>query len=154
MRWRTCRLEAQIVRISDAIAYLAHDLADAERDGALATTDVPIEIRDALGDAHSSRLNAMVCDVVDSSWDCTGESSESSQHVWIRMSDAMIDVTTRLRDFMFERVYHPTSASPEGVRAHMLRSPTYTSTIPHTLMTFRSGCESSQLNPSMPPPIS
>ena len=111
-------IEAQIVRISDAIAYLAHDLADAERDGALATTDVPIEIRDALGDAHSSRLNAMVCDVVDSSWDCTGESSESSQHVWIRMSDAMIDVTTRLRDFMFERVYHPTSASPEGVRAH------------------------------------
>ncbi len=110
-------LEAQIVRISDAVAYLAHDLADAERDGTLRASDVPSEIRDALGDAHSNRLNAMVCDVVDASWDCTGELSGSESPVWIRMSDGMRDVTTRLRDFMFERVYHPTSASPEGVRA-------------------------------------
>ena len=33
------------------------------------------------------------------------------------MSDEMRDVTTMLRNFMFERVYHPTSASPEGIRA-------------------------------------
>lgn len=110
-------LEAQIVRISDAIAYLAHDLADAERDGTLATTDVPIEVRDALGDAHSSRLNAMVCDVVDASWDCAGETSAPNADAWIRMSDEMREVTTTLRNFMFERVYHPTSASPEGIKA-------------------------------------
>ena len=110
-------LEAQIVRISDAIAYLAHDLADAERDGTLATADVPIEIRDALGDAHSSRLNAMVCDVIDASWDCTGEDTNQNQNVWIRMSDEIRAVTTMLRNFMFERVYHPTSASPEGIKA-------------------------------------
>ena len=110
-------LEAQIVRISDAIAYLAHDLADAERDGTLATADVPAEIRDALGDAHSSRLNAMVCDVIDASWDCTGEFHNENQYLWIRMSGEMRDVTTMLRDFMFERVYHPTSASPEGIKA-------------------------------------
>ncbi len=111
-------LEAQIVRISDAIAYLAHDLADAERDGTLEKNDVPTEIRDALGDAHSSRLNAMVCDVIDSSWTCSGESIDPDEQVWIKMSEAMRDVTTQLRDFMFERVYRPTSQSPEGVRAH------------------------------------
>ena len=110
-------LEAQIVRISDAIAYLAHDLADAERDGTLETRDVPTEIREALGDAHSTRLNAMVCDVIGASWDCTGDSSEPKIQPWIRLSDAMGEVTTKLRDFMFERVYHPTSASREGVRA-------------------------------------
>ncbi len=110
-------LEAQIVRISDAVAYLAHDLADAERDGTLATEDVPIEIRDTLGDAHSSRLNAMVCDVIDASWDCAGEFHDQHRDVWVRMSDEMRDVTTKLRNFMFERVYHPTSASPEGIRA-------------------------------------
>lgn len=110
-------LEAQIVRISDAIAYLAHDLADAERDGTLKSEDVPIEIRDALGDTHSTRLNAMVCNVIDASWDCTGEGIAPVPHPWIRMSDEMRDVTTQLRDFMFERVYHPTSASPEGRRA-------------------------------------
>ena len=110
-------LEAQIVRISDAVAYLAHDLADAERDGILKTADVPIEVRDALGDAHSSRLNAMVCNVIDTSWDCTGESRDPGIQAWIRMSDEMRDVTTQLRNFMFERVYHPTSASPEGIRA-------------------------------------
>ena len=111
-------LEAQIVRISDAVAYLAHDLADAERDGTLATTDVPVEIRDALGDAHSSRLNAMVCDVIEASWDCTGDSAHQTADVWIRMSEEMRHITTMLRNFMFERVYHPTSASPEGVKAH------------------------------------
>ena len=110
-------LEAQIVRISDAVAYLAHDLADAERDGMLQKTDVPTEIRDALGDAHSSRLNAMVCDIIDSSWACSGESIDPDEQLWIKMSEAMRDVTTQLRDFMFERVYHPTSQSPEGVRA-------------------------------------
>ena len=110
-------LEAQIVRISDAIAYLAHDLADAEREGILKIADVPIEIRDALGDAHSSRLNAMVCNVIDTSWDCTGEMSDLSRQPWIRMSDEMRDVTTQLRNFMFEHVYHPTSASPVGIRA-------------------------------------
>jgi dGTPase len=110
-------LEAQIVRISDAIAYLAHDLADAERDGTLSKPDVPIEIRDALGDTHSSRLDAMVCDVIDASWSCTGESIAPDEQIWIRMSDEMRNVTTHLRDFMFERVYHPTSLSPEGVRA-------------------------------------
>ncbi len=110
-------LEAQIVRISDAIAYLAHDLADAERDGTLETTDVPIEIRAALGDAHSTRLNAMVVDVIDASWDCTGESTDPIVIPWIRMSEPMREVTTQLRNFMFERVYHPTSQSPEGLRA-------------------------------------
>ena len=110
-------LEAQIVRISDAIAYLAHDLADAQRDGMLHTTDVPIEIRDALGDAHSTRLNAMVVDVIDASWDCAGENTEPDLNPWIRMSEPMRDITTQLRNFMFERVYHPTSQSPEGIRA-------------------------------------
>ncbi len=111
-------LEAQIVRISDAVAYLAHDLADAERDGTLTNTDVPMEIRDALGDVHSSRLNAMVCDIIDASWNCAGVEIDQDEQVWIRMSDQMRDVTTQLRNFMFERVYHPTSRSPEGVRAY------------------------------------
>ena len=110
-------LEAQIVRISDAIAYLAHDLADAEREGTLETTDVPIDIRDALGDAHSTRLNAMVVDVINASWDCTVESTDPIVIPWIRMSEPMREVTTQLRNFMFERVYHPTSQSPEGLRA-------------------------------------
>ena len=110
-------LEAQIVRISDAIAYLAHDLADAKRDGTLSTEDVPADIRDALGDAHSTRLNAMVCDVIDASWDCTGEIDLARGAPWIRMSEGMRRVTTQLRNFMFERVYKPTSESPEGIRA-------------------------------------
>ncbi len=112
-------LEAQIVRISDAITYLAHDLEDAHRDGTLEIEDVPMEIRDALGDRHSSRLNAMVCDVIDTSWNCTGEEGgpDSAVQVWIRMSEQMRDVTTSLRDFMFERVYRPASNSSEGIRA-------------------------------------
>ncbi len=121
-------LEAQIVRISDAVAYLAHDVADAIRVNILDYDDLPADVRDALGDEHSSRLNAMVCDVIDASWDCTGSPRVNHARVneipqafdakpWIRMSAPMRDVVTGLRNFMFENVYHPTSASDVGLRA-------------------------------------
>ncbi len=111
-------LEAQIVRISDAVAYLAHDLTDALRAGMITSSDVPSSIRDAIGETHSKRLDSMVRDIIDTSWDCTGEvASLGIEKPWIKMSEPMIDVATELRNFMFERVYRPTSVSSEGRRA-------------------------------------
>ncbi len=111
-------LEAQIVRISDAVAYIAHDLTDALRSGMITSSDVPSSVTDAIGETHSKRLDAMVRNIIDTSWDCTGEvASRDSMKPWIRMSEPMIDITTQLRNFLFERVYHPSSNSDEGRRA-------------------------------------
>ncbi len=113
-------LEAQIVRIADAVAYLAHDLRDALRADMIGNQDIPPVILEALGEQHSSQLNAMVQDIIYASWDCSGNAysiASANATPWIRMSDAMRNITTSLRDFMFERVYHPTSVSEEGTRS-------------------------------------
>jgi dGTPase len=110
-------LEAQIVRISDALAYLAHDISDALRAGFINLGDLPGEATDALGERHSQRVNALVTDVVAASWDCTGEVAPEDGKPWIRMSGELGEITTRLRVFMFERFYHPISSSREGRKA-------------------------------------
>ena len=109
-------LEAQVVRISDAIAYLAHDINDALNVGMITDADIPPAVSDALGTRHSQRIDAMVSDVIQASYDCAGYSAPTATP-WIRMSHTVSTAVTELRSFMFERVYHPTSSSSEGRRA-------------------------------------
>lgn len=45
-------LEGQIVRKSDQIAYINHDIDDAMRAGILTNDDIPREISDVLGETH------------------------------------------------------------------------------------------------------
>lgn len=110
-------LEAQIVRISDALAYLAHDITDALRSSSLTIEDLPSEAVERLGERHSQRVNSVVTDVVSASWDCTGEIEAESGQPWIRMSPELGALVTSLRVFMFERFYHPISQSIEGRKA-------------------------------------
>ena len=57
-------LEGQVVRVSDIIAYVNHDLDDALRAGLLTEQDVPAAIRGVLGESHGSRAHALVHAVV------------------------------------------------------------------------------------------
>jgi dGTPase len=122
-------LEAQIVRVSDALAYLAHDILDALRSDFVKLDDLPAEAVEALGVRHSQRVDTVISDVVESSWDCTGEidvaqsahegtsANAAGTKPWIRMSPELGKIVTDLRVFMFERFYHPISASVEGRKA-------------------------------------
>lgn len=110
-------LEAQIVRMSDALAYLSHDILDALRSEFMSINDLPGEAIERLGRNHSRRVDALVSDVIGTSWECTGEAEPVSGRPWLRMSDDMAGVVTRLRNFMFERFYHPISESTEGRKA-------------------------------------
>ncbi|MCY3544150.1 MAG: deoxyguanosinetriphosphate triphosphohydrolase [Chloroflexi bacterium] len=71
-------LEAQVVRISDAVAYLNHDLADAFRAGIISPADLPASVAATLGKRHSQRIDTVVCDIIDHSWDATGMSCDST----------------------------------------------------------------------------
>ena len=102
-------LEAQIVRISDALAYLAHDILDALRSDFIRIQDLPSEAVSALGERHSQRVSAVVENVIESSWDCSGEVDLPD--------DELGKIVTDLRVFMFDRFYHPISASLEGRKA-------------------------------------
>src|SRR6266576_2569313 len=70
---RAFTLEGDIVRISDIIAYVNHDIDDGIRAGVLTEDDIPKEIRDALGNKGSDRIDRMVRDVIDSTLACDYE---------------------------------------------------------------------------------
>ena len=71
-------LEAQVVRISDAVAYLNHDLADAFRAGIISPADLPASVAAILGARHSQRIDTIVCDIIDHSWDATGAYADAA----------------------------------------------------------------------------
>ena len=109
-------LEAQVLRISDAIAYLNHDLLDAFRAGIIVEKDLPEDVIEILGTRHSERVNTMVADVVKTSWAGTGETDVDVPPI-IVMSDEIKDAVNSLREYMFQNVYVPEDMSEEGKTA-------------------------------------
>jgi dGTPase len=105
-------LEAHVVRLSDAIAYVNHDLLDAVRAGVLNENDVPMSVQRVLGSRHSERMNTLIGDVVENSWAASG-ASDSMDPPAIRMGDAVGAAASELRDFLFERVYNRAGAAGE-----------------------------------------
>ena len=105
-------LEGQVVRVSDAVAYLNHDVADAFRAGLLSHDGLPEIVVSTLGDRHSKRIDAMVADVVESSW----EAARSDGGV-ISMSRRVREAVYALREFMFDRVYLSEDQSAESAAA-------------------------------------
>jgi dGTPase len=100
-------LEAQVVRFADRIAYLNHDVDDALRAGVLEPGELPAGPVEVLGDTHSRRIDTLVTDLVEQSW----EQPE------IRLSDRVFRALDELRDFMFEQVYLREGARDEHEKA-------------------------------------
>ena len=121
-------LEAQIVRISDAVAYINHDLADAFRAGILSDKDLPASVADTLGCRHSERIDTIVCDIIDHSYHVSGladsttgtNGAQPEPSLSIRMGDSVRTAFMELREFMFDTVYLPNDDSPEGETARRI----------------------------------
>lgn len=108
-------LEGKIVRFSDKIAYIHHDMDDAVRAGILRESDVPREIRDVIGSTPGSRLDHFIHDIVTSS---KGKND-------IIMSERTYDAMRRMREFMFENVYENPIAKSEETKAEQLMETLY-----------------------------
>ena len=91
-------LEGQLVRISDIIAYLAHDLDDALRAGLLKAGDLPPKLMAAFGPRSSTRIGAMVDDLLTASLTDSG-------HISPAFSPVMEENLLELREFLHCRVY-------------------------------------------------
>lgn len=100
-------LEGQVVRVSDRIAYINHDIDDAMRAGILSEQDIPREISDVLGNSHSQRINALVLDMISNTLE-TGR---------LGMREETSAAMDRLRQFMFEHVYTNPIAKGEEDKA-------------------------------------
>jgi len=105
-------LEAEVVRLADIIAYVNHDLDDAERGGIIKEADVPKEIRRVLGDRHSKRLATLIGDVIRAS------DLESGGH--IEMTPEVHGALLALRDFLYSRVYENPVVSEEFEKAQRI----------------------------------
>lgn len=103
-------LEGKIVRLSDKIAYIHHDMDDAIRGGILKDEDVPREIGEILGYTTRERLDHFIHDIVSNSY----EKNE------IAMSEPVADAMKKMRSFMFERVYTNSIAKAEEQKAEIL----------------------------------
>ena len=100
-------LEGQIVRRSDQIAYVNHDIDDAIRAGILTNEDIPKAISDVLGHSHTQRINTLVCDAIRTSREAGA----------VCLSPAVNQALKDLRAFMFERVYRNPVAKSEETKA-------------------------------------
>ena len=103
-------LEGKIVRRSDQIAYVNHDIDDAIRAGILRNEDIPRSISDILGATHRDRINTLVCDVIQT----------STEAGTVLLSSKVEEALRDLRSFMFERVYRNPVAKGEESKAKVM----------------------------------
>ncbi len=94
---RALTLEGDIVRISDIIAYVNHDIDDGIRAGIITENDIPEEIRSTLGASGSKRIDRMVRDVI--------SSTLASDYEAIAMSKEVLEALEELRRYMFDNMY-------------------------------------------------
>lgn len=109
---RALTLEGDIIRISDIIAYVNHDIDDGIRAGIISENDIPKEIRTTLGATGSKRIDRMVRDVIASTLACDYEA--------ITMSKEVLQALEELRKFMFENMYFTPTVRGEFVKAQRI----------------------------------
>lgn len=108
-------LEGHVVRLSDKIAYINHDIDDAIRAKLFTEEDLPSEYTDILGHSVRERLNTMIHDLI----------YQSLDRPEIAMSPGMEAAMHGLRQWMFENVYRGKTARAEEGRAQQLVASLY-----------------------------
>ena len=103
-------LEGYVVKLSDRIAYLNHDIDDALRGGILKEDELPESCLDILGKKHGERINTMVADVIYYSMD----------QDFVSPSPKIKQAIDDLRTYMFEKVYVNSKAKIEDDKVERL----------------------------------
>ena len=109
---RALTLEGDIVRISDIIAYVNHDIDDGIRAGLLTANDIPKEIRKALGTTGAQRIDRMVRDVISATLACDYDA--------IMMSPEVLQALEELRTYMFQNLYLTPAVRSEFEKAQRM----------------------------------
>ena len=121
MRSRPSTPEGRIVRLSDKLAYIHHDMDDAIRAGVLTDQDVPKRIGEVLGYTTKERLDHLIHNIIMTSLGGPEIGMEAE------FEEAMID----MRSFMFERVYQNPVVKAEESKAESLVRTLYVYYVEH-----------------------
>ncbi len=103
-------IEGKVVRISDKIAYINHDIDDAISAKIILNEDIPIEICKVLGYTVHDRINTLIIDLV--------ENSKDSPH--IKQSNEVKEAMDDLRKWLFTHLYTNNIAKKEEKKAEKL----------------------------------
>jgi dGTPase len=109
---RALTLEGDIVRISDIIAYVNHDIDDGIRAGLMTEKNIPRPIRSALGQTGRERIDTMVRDAIAATLACDYDA--------IRMSPEVLEALEELRAFMFQNLYLTPAVRSEFEKAQKM----------------------------------
>jgi dGTPase len=121
-------LEAEIVRISDIIAYVNHDLDDAMRAGVLKKSTIP-PVFLKIGESQTKRIDTMVKDVI--------YTSRAGGLKEIKMSRGIQKRTYALRDFLYENIYESKATKKEFKKAKKILYDLYYYYLEHTDEVFK-----------------
>ncbi len=109
---KTLTLEARVVRVSDSIAYINHDLDDALRAGLVKESDPPADAIGVLGKTHGDRIGMMVKDTV-----------SNSGPGGVTMSPEILEAVEKMRSFLYSNVYASERVLREEPKVeHVLRT--------------------------------
>lgn len=109
-------LEGQIIRFSDKIAYVQHDIDDSIRAGIITEAQLPEEYTVVLGHSHSARISTLVNDLVLHSKDILSQANPK-ERIILGFSAEVDEALKGLRRYMFEAVYHGEVCALERERA-------------------------------------
>jgi len=109
-------IEGEVVKLADMVAYINHDIGDAIRAGIITERDLPLEAVEVLGLSHSQRINTMVSDIIEQSWDVR-VCDIIRKRPAVSMSPPVLAAANRVRDFLFEKVYTPGTGRAEAEAA-------------------------------------
>ena len=117
-----CSVSTTVLSDDVTTENIGVDIDDAIRAGILREVDLPASTHAMLGPDHSSRIETLVLDMV--------ETSAAVDD--IRMSDAVWNAMMELRSFLFERVYSAPAVTDEVAKATHLVDDLFDYYVAHT----------------------
>ncbi|WP_054691839.1 deoxyguanosinetriphosphate triphosphohydrolase [Syntrophomonas palmitatica] len=109
---RAFTLEGQVIRLSDKIAYVQHDIDDSIRAGVLRVEEIPGQFLEVLGTTHSQRIATLVIDTI-----ANTRNMIEKGVIKVEPSPEIESALKGLREFMFENIYRGPVCKAERVRA-------------------------------------
>lgn len=109
-------LEGQVIRLSDKIAYVQHDIDDSIRAGLLTLEQIPEEFLEILGTTHSRRIATLVIDTINNSRRLLNEGVSPG----VKPGQEVDEALRGLREFMFETIYQGSVCKAERSRASFI----------------------------------
>lgn len=113
-------LEGQVVKFSDKIAYVNHDIDDSLRAKLLSMEDIPRDILEVLGETHGKRVDTLVRDCIYKTLENINNGKKE-----VELSSVIDEKFRSLRKFMFKEIYNGDVLQEEREKAKFILKHVY-----------------------------